>query len=83
MPAIWKKDFWPQTFDDWRPIPRAIVAMYGYGMWQVMQWFMSLPDPNGSQAAFASTVIVGGAAGVFGFYVHSKPIGKENDSARN
>ena len=56
--------------DRLRVIPRILAFGYGWMMWEVAQWFMSLPDPNSPQAAFVST-IAGAAAGVFGFYVNS------------
>ena len=53
-----------------RLIPRTIVGLYGWVFWEVAQWFMSLDDPSGTQAAFVST-IVGAAAAFFGLYVNS------------
>ncbi len=51
-------------------IPRLIVFGYGWIMWDVSQWFMALPEPNGPQSAFVSTMAAAGT-GVFGFYVNS------------
>ena len=31
-----------EFLDAWRIIPRAIVILYGYGMWQVGEWYMNL-----------------------------------------
>ncbi len=31
-----------EFLDAWRIIPRAVVLIYGYGMWQVGEWYMSL-----------------------------------------
>lgn len=59
-----------QAFDRWRVAPRLIVIGYGVAMWNVSSWFMSLPDPTASQAAFVSTMAAMGA-GIFGFYVNS------------
>jgi len=60
----------PEAIDRWRLIPRAFVFGYGVASWQVMQWFMGLPEPNGPQSAFVSTV-AGMASVIFGFYVNS------------
>lgn len=62
----------PKQFDQWRPIPRLLVALYGLMVWQVVQWFMGLEDPTGAQSAFVSTV-VGAAAAWFGLYCNSRP----------
>ena len=53
-----------------RIVPRLLVAGYGWLMWDVSQWFMSLDAPSGTQAAFVST-LVGASAAVFGLYVNS------------
>lgn len=58
------------AFDAWRPVPRVLVGMYGYLLYQIIMWFMGLPDPTNAQAGFVSAV-VGAAAGFFGFYVNS------------
>lgn len=60
----------PETLDRWRVVPRLMVAGYGLLIWRVSEWFMSLPDPNGAQSAFVST-LVGASAAVFGLYVNS------------
>lgn len=60
----------PQTFNEWRIVPRLMVAGYGWLMWRVSDWFMALPEPTGTQAAFVST-LVGASAAVFGLYVNS------------
>ena len=63
--------FWelaPHYVNDWRVFPRAFVVMYFWLLWRVVEWFLALPDPSGSQAAFASAVI-GAGAGWFGLYV--------------
>lgn len=62
----------PKQLDDWRVVPRLLIALYGYTFWDVANWFMNLPNPNGAQAAFVST-IVGAAAAFFGLYVNSGP----------
>ena len=58
------------AIDDFRVVPRLMVAGYGWMMWSVAQWFMALPDPSGPQAAFVSTM-VGASAAVFGLYTNS------------
>lgn len=53
-----------------RIVPRIIVAAYGILCWDVTRWFMAIPEPNMSQAAFVSTLI-GAAGAFFGFYTNS------------
>jgi len=60
----------PETFNKWRVVPRFLVFGYGFIMYDVSQWFMSVPEPNMQQTAFIST-LVGAAALVFNFYVNS------------
>lgn len=61
----------PMTkLDSWRVIPRVLVALYAFQFARVCEWFMGLPDPSATQAAFVSTV-VGAAAAFFGLYVNS------------
>ena len=62
----------PHQFDEWRPIPRLLVALYGLMCYRVTEWFMQLPEPTGAQSAFVS-VIIGAAAAWFGLYVNSRP----------
>lgn len=57
-------------FNKWRIVPRLMIAGYGYLLWDISQWFMSLSDPTGAQAAFVST-LVGASAAVFGLYTNS------------
>lgn len=59
-----------ESVDRWRVVPRILVTGYGVAMWQVADWFMALPDPSPSQAAFVSTMSAMGA-GIFGLYVNS------------
>jgi len=44
--------------------------MYIYLLYDVVQWFMALPDPNTQQAGLVS-VLVGSGAAWFGLYVNS------------
>lgn len=60
----------PQSLNEWRIIPRIVVALYGYTFYQVSEWFMSLTEPTAPQAAFVSTIVGAGAA-FFGLYVNS------------
>ena len=74
---IWNllKNFWyfakceiPEFMNNWRLIPRLLMALYCLAFYQVTTWFMSMPDPTTAQAGFVS-VIVGAGAGFFGLYV--------------
>jgi len=53
-----------------RIVPRAMLIMYMLVFYQVVQWFMALPDPNMAQAGLVS-VITGAGAAWFGLYVSS------------
>lgn len=57
--------------NNWRVVPRILVAMYGYICWDTHQWFTALPDPTTNQQIYAS-LIWGAAAVWFGFYVNTK-----------
>ncbi len=58
------------AFDSWRVVPRILVALYCYLLYTTAIWFMALPDPSGTQAAFVSTIVGAGAA-IFGLYTNS------------
>ena len=60
----------PQTLNEWRIIPRILIASYGYIFYDVCSWYMALPDPSVAQAGFVST-IVGASAAFFGLYCSS------------
>lgn len=66
------REFWPPTFDAWRPIPRALVSCYCWILYDLHSWFLSLPDPTSTQQVYALGVW-GAGAGIFGFYVNSGP----------
>ena len=68
--------FWmaPEYFSKWRVFPRGFIIVYFWLIVQTAMWFMGLPVPTPSQAAFASAVIGAGAAW-FGLYVNSSPTG--------
>lgn len=58
----------PDKFNQWRVIPRILVALYGLYCFHVGDWYMALEIPTTEQTAFA-TVIWGAAAAWFKFYV--------------
>lgn len=64
--------FWqaPEYFNRWRIFPRGFIILYFWLCIETAMWFMALPVPLGSQAAFAGTIISAGAAW-FGLYVNS------------
>ena len=64
--------------DRWRVIPRVLVTLYGVQCWRVGEWFMALDKPTLEQAGFVS-VLWGGAAVWFNFYVNSGPKGKAEE----
>jgi len=76
------KDFWyfikcevPELLSNWRFIPRLLMALYWLAFYQVINWFMLMPDPTTAQAGFVS-VVVGAGAGFFGLYVGTGSIKK-------
>jgi len=58
------------AFDTWRVVPRILVGMYCYLLYNTSTWFMELPDPSATQSAFVSTIVGAGAA-IFGLYTNS------------
>jgi hypothetical protein len=64
----------PQYFDSWRVFPRTFIIFYFWLCMETAMWFMGLPAPGPSQAAFASAIVGAGAAW-FGLYVNSGPSG--------
>lgn len=55
------------VLDAYRIFPRAFIGVYLYLLIQTVQWFMSVPEPNASQAGLIS-VVVGAGAAWFGLY---------------
>ena len=56
--------------NDFRVVPRAMLFVYMLVFYQVVSWFMTLPDPNNAQSAFVS-VVVGAGAACLCLYVNS------------
>jgi hypothetical protein len=48
----------PEYFSRWRLFPRAFISMYIYLLYDVVNWFMLLPDPNSQQAGLVSVLYV-------------------------
>ena len=65
----WVESF-PYWFDRLRIFPRAFISVYIYLLYDVVQWFMALENPNTQQAGLVS-VIVGAGAAWFGLYISS------------
>jgi hypothetical protein len=55
------------VIDAYRLFPRAFIGTYLYLLIQTTQWFMTIPEPNASQAGLIS-VVVGAGAAWFGLY---------------
>lgn len=60
-----------ETLDKLRLFPRLFITVYIWMFYDVVQWFMSLPEPTNQQAGLVS-IIVGAGAAWFGLYVRSK-----------
>jgi hypothetical protein len=58
--------------NEFRVIPRLLIATYMYVFLVSVQWFMGLEDPTTQQASFLS-VIIGAGSAWFGLYVNSGP----------
>ena len=55
--------------------------MYIYLLYDVVQWFMLLPEPNSPQAGLVS-VLVGSGAAWFGLYVNSSSTKFKEDTKK-
>ena len=75
------KDGWlwlaPEYFNRWRVFPRAFILFYFWLTYETAMWFMGIPVPGPSQAAFASAIVGAGAAW-FGLYVNSGSMTSRN-----
>jgi hypothetical protein len=60
--AMWLHDF--------RVIPRGLTIGYAYMVYDVVNWFMTLPEPTTQQAALL-TVVVGMSGAIFGLYTNT------------
>ena len=56
-----------KAIDSWRIFPRIFISVYIYLLYSVVEWLMSLPDPNTQQAGLVS-IVVGAGAAWFGLY---------------
>ena len=56
-----------KTIDAWRIFPRVFVSVYIVLLYDVVTWFMTIPEPNLEQSALVS-IVVGAMAAVFGIY---------------
>ena len=56
-----------RTVDAWRIFPRIFVSVYIVLLYDVVTWFMTIPEPNLEQSALVS-IVVGAMAAVFGIY---------------
>lgn len=79
-----KWEIFPYWFDKLRVFPRAFISIYIYMFYNVVEWFMALPEPNNAQAGLVS-IVVGAGAAWFGLYVNSgsKTIVKPSTSPRD
>lgn len=46
-----------EVIDAYRIIPRLSMGVFWYFVFQVAEWFCSLPDPTTQQSAFATAVV--------------------------
>lgn len=59
-------------FDEWRVVPRLMGVLWAYIAHEAYLWYISVPDPNNSQGAFASAVIAA-SVGFCKLYLESGP----------
>lgn len=64
----------PYWINKLRIFPRVFITVYIYMFYNVVEWFMAIPEPNMAQAGLVS-VVTGAGAAWFGLYVNS---GTEN-----
>jgi len=63
----------PQVLSNWRAVPRLMMALYAWMVYDTIKWFTALPDPTNAQAGLVS-IVVGAGAGWFAIYTNtSKP----------
>ncbi len=55
-----------------RPVPRLMLALYGYLLFEVVVWGMGVPGGLSASQAGLVTAVVGAGTAFFGFYVNSK-----------
>ena len=61
----------PDNLNAWRVIPRLLMLAMLVMTYRVVEWFMSVPDPNPEQAALVS-VMTGALTGAFGLFLGKK-----------
>ncbi len=60
-----------EQLNSWRIIPRLLMIAMLTMTYRVVEWFMTLPDPNPEQAALVS-VMTGALTGAFGLFLGKK-----------
>ena len=60
----------PETFDQWRVIPRLLMIMMLISTYRVVEWYMALSDPTTQQTALVS-IMTGMLSGSFGLFLGS------------
>ena len=51
-----------ENLDKLRIFPRLFITVYIWMFYDVVQWFMSLPDPTNQQEGLVSIIVGAGAA---------------------
>jgi|TARA_R110000744_G_scaffold62668_1_gene129339 hypothetical protein len=69
------------VIDAYRLFPRAFIATYLFLLIDTAEWFMTIPEPNASQAGLIS-VIIGAGAAWFGLYT-STGSGRSSKSTKS
>lgn len=60
----------PDSFDQWRVIPRLLMVAMIIMTYRVVEWFMTIPQPSLEQAGLVS-VMTGALTGAFGLFLGS------------
>jgi len=61
----------PEELNRWRIVPRLLMLAMLVMTYRVVEWFMTLSDPNPEQAALVS-VMTGALTGAFGLFLGKK-----------
>ena len=61
----------PEELNKWRIVPRLLMLAMLVMTYRVVEWFMTLSDPNPEQAALVS-VMTGALTGAFGLFLGKK-----------
>ena len=59
---VFFRDELPQFLSNWRTVPRLMMGLYAWMVWDSITWFTGLKNPTTAQAGFVSVIVGAGAA---------------------